>query len=570
MVRNCEGTTVLATSREPLGVASEHLYRVGTLATVDEAGDVTAASVRATPSAALFADRVRRVDHGFEIVPGNAREVAALCRALDGLPLALELAASRMMALSLGDLLARLDRRLDLLGERRRSADDRQRTLRATVEWSYDALPADAQRLLRHLAVLPAGATLATVEWFAVGLGLSEDPLDVVTTLVETSLLNRVGTTRETRYVQLETLRTFGYDRLDHHDERGNAFELASGWALDLVARMDAELLTDAEPYWAERIGAELPNLRAVRKHLIAGQRWDDLVSLSTCLHEWGKLRGTSELWSWAHELVDVLPDDHPGQAAALATGALGAWRRGDIEACRELANRSLELLADRPSEVTIRARALGELAVGALFSGDYDEAVRLWLERTDLEEYAPDLANAAFASAYGGDVERGRELAARARAMAERTGSATCISWTMYATGEIEHVARSGDHVAWLEGAVDLAGSVGSDFIAGVAEVTLATSKAEAGDVIGAARAYRSLIERWLKSGSWTQQWTTLRNTAALLEDADPLTALALIEGAELDPFSPALNPRSTQAFRSLRDRLADEARRRPRSPRS
>jgi hypothetical protein len=290
----------------------------------------------------------------------------------------------------------------------------------------------------------------------------------------------------------------------------------------------------------------------------MAGQRWDDLVALSSDLHNWGKLRGASELWSWALELVDVLPDDHPGQAAALATGALGAWRRGDIEGCRGLASRSLELLADRPSDVTIRARALGELGVSALFAGDYDEAVRLWLERTELEAYAPDLANAAFASAYGGDVGRGRVLAAQARAMAEQTGSPTCISWTMYATGEIEHGAGSGDHLAWLEGAVELAQSVGADFIAGVAEVTLASSKAEAGDVTGAARAYRSLIERWLKSGSWTQQWTTLRNTAALLEDADPLTALALIEGAELDPFSPALNPRAAQDCRRLRDRLA------------
>jgi hypothetical protein len=461
-----------------------------------------------------------------------------------------------MAALRPDDLLARLDRRLDLLGERRGAPGDRRRTLRAAVEWSYDALLPDARRLVRHLAVLPAGATLETVEHVANGLGLETDPLELVTALVDASLLSRTETSHDARYVQLETLRAFGYDRLDHHAERDGAAELAVAWALDLVERMDAELLTPAEPYWAERIALELPNLRAARQHLLAHGRLDELVRLSTHLHEWARMRTASELWSWATELLELVPPDDERAARVNAIAALGAWRRGRFDRCRELAERAVASTDERPDDWA-RTRGLGELAVAMLFLGETGEAVKLWLERNAIDQHPSDLGNAAFATAYAGDIEAARERAARAREQAQRTGSPTCIAWSMYATGEVEHVAGSGEHVPWLERAVTLAASVDSDFVVGVAQVTLASTKAGTGDVAGAARTYHDLIEHWLRSGTWTQQWTTLRNSAALLEPVAPETALALIAGAESDRFSPALGPRAAYELGRLRARL-------------
>jgi predicted ATPase/DNA-binding winged helix-turn-helix (wHTH) protein len=550
---------LLCTSRTPLRVAGEQLFRVEPLPTLPAEGEITADGVRQTPSGALFVDRARRGDHRFEITEDNARGIAALCRALDGLPLAIELAAGRLASLGVDDLLDRLDRRLDLLGSHARSAIDRHRTLRATVEWSYDDLDPDAARLWRHLAPFPAGVALETVEDICGSLGLRGDPLALLATLVDSSLLQRDETAVGARYVQLETLRAFALDRLDHHDERIGAFDLAGAWAAELVSRMDAELLTEAEPAWDARMRVEFPNVRAAREHLVATGRIDELLELSTRLHEWARLRGVSEPWGWADELLEATVGDEVRSTRAHAIAAQAAWRRGNIERSRSLAERALELEGRRQDDPWSRARARSDLAVAALFAGDLETAITNWLMRVEVDAYPLDLGNAAFATAYEGDIEAARRMAADARELAAARGSGTFIAWTAYATGEVEHAARSGLQQSWLERAVELADAVGSEFTRGVAQVTLASTRADAGDLAGAADLYHQLIEHWLKTGSWTQQWTTLRNAAALLEAHAPETALAIIIAAHLDPFSPSMSPSAHEECERLRARLVD-----------
>lgn len=551
---------LLCTSREPLGVHDEQVYRLGPLATLPIDADATRQSVLDTASGSLFDDRARRADHSFELTDDVAPAVARLCRELDGLPLAIELAAGRVTTLSLDDLLSRLDRRLDLLVSPRRAVADRHRTLRATVEWSYDTIRTDAQRLLRYLAVFPAGVTLETAEAIGRQLGLATDTLDLVSCLVDASLLRRHDGRDGARYVQLETLRAFGLDRLDHHGERIHALDLAASWALDLVARMNAELLSEAEPTWAARMRLELPNLRVARQHLVDGDRLDDLVELSVNLHEWARFRDVAEPWSWADELVEAATGrDDEVAARAHAIAAQGAWRRGEIERTRALATRAIEIEQRHP-DVWSRARARSELAVAELFAGEVTAAITHWLARVEIDPHAPDLANAAFASAYSGDVDRARALAAEARELAAASGSPSCIAWAAYATGEVEYVAGSGRHGEWLARAVELADTVGSDFTRGVAQVTLATSLAASGDLAGAAATYHRLVDHWLRSGSWTQQWTTLRNAAVLLEPHAPDIALAIVVAAEADPFSPALSPEAELELGGLRRRLTSE----------
>jgi len=550
---------LLCTSRSPLRVPGEQLFRVDPLPTLPAEGPVTADGVRASASGALFADRARRGDHRFEITDDNADGIAALCRALDGLPLAIELAAGRLASLGVDDLLGRLDRRLDLLGAQARSAVDRHRTLRATVEWSYDDLDPDAARLWRYLAAFPAGVALETVEQIGRSLDLDDDPFELLATLVDTSLLHRDETPVGARYVQLETLRAFALDRLDHHGERADAFDLAAAWAADLVTRMDAELLSEAEPAWAARMRVEFPNVRAARQHLVDAGRLDELLELSTRLHEWARLRGVSEPWAWADELLEATAGDDARATRAHAIAAQAAWRRGNIERSRALAERALELEARRHDDPWSRARARSDLAVAALFAGDLDTAITNWLTRVEVDAYPLDLANAAFATAYTGDVERARRMAADARELAADRGSGTFIAWTAYATGEVEHAARSGLQQSWLERAVELADAVGSDFTRGVAQVTLASTRAEAGDLAAAAELYHRLIEHWLKTGSWTQQWTTLRNAAAMLETQAPETALSIIVAADLDPFSPSMSADAHDECARLRARIVD-----------
>jgi predicted ATPase len=551
---------ILCTSREPLGVADEQVYRVGPLSTLPVGTDATRTSVLDTPSGSLFDDRARRSDHTFELTDELAPAVAKLCRELDGLPLAIELAAGRVTTLGLDDLLDRLDRRLDLLVSSRRGVVDRHRTLRATVEWSYGAIGADAQRLLRYLSIFPAGVMLDTVEAIGRQLALTTDTIDLVSGLVEVSLLQRLDRAAGARYVQLETLKAFGLDRLDHHDERTHALDLAAAWALDLVARMNTQLLSEAEPAWAARMRSELPNLRVVRQHLVDADRVDDLVDLAMNLHEWARLRDVSEPWSWADELVPIASGRDEAIAGRVhAIASQGAWRRGEIERARMLATRALEIEQRHPDAWT-RARARSELAVAQLFAGDVASAIESWLERVDLDPYAVDLANAAFATAYAGDVDRARDLVAQARSLASERKSPTCIAWAAYATGEIEFVAGSGNHGEWLARAIEIARTVGSDFTLGVAQVTLASSLAASGDLVGAATTYHRLIDHWLRTGSWTQQWTTLRNAAVLLEPHAPTVALAIILAAELDPFSPALSVEARDELDAVSRRLKSD----------
>jgi hypothetical protein len=202
----------------------------------------------------------------------------------------------------------------------------------------------------------------------------------------------------------------------------------------------------------------------------------------------------------------------------------------------------------------------MSELGVAQLFAGDLSPAIENWTARVDIDAYAPDLANAAVAAAYSGDVDRARQLAAGARELAAGCASPTCIAWAAYITGEVEYVAGSGRHREWLERAVETAGTVGSDFTRGVAQVTLATSQAASGDETGAAITYHHLIDHWLRSGSWTQQWTTLRNAAVLLESQAPGVVLTIVLAAELDPFSPALSPDAQLEIDALRHRVTTE----------
>ena len=181
----CPRLTVLATSREPLGLAAECVVRLAPL----RAPRATTGISRGSPSVAVFLDRAGRVRPGPPPTPEELRTIADIVHRLDGMPLAIELAAGRLSTFSLADLRSRLDRSLDLLGGGRPSGDARHRTLRATVEWSYQLLSEDEQRLFRHLSVFVDGVDLDTAERLGADLGLGSDPGSVLARLVDASMI---------------------------------------------------------------------------------------------------------------------------------------------------------------------------------------------------------------------------------------------------------------------------------------------------------------------------------------------------------------------------------------------
>ncbi|WP_205857536.1 AfsR/SARP family transcriptional regulator, partial [Phytoactinopolyspora endophytica] len=190
VLENCPHQTILATSREPLGIPAEYAFRLNPLPVPgSDPGVATEEELSRVPSVAVFLDRAGRVRPDRPPTAEDLRLISGIVRRLDGMPLAIELAAGRLSTFSLADLHARLDRSLDLLGGGRSGADARHRTLRDTVEWSYRLLSEDERRLFRHLSVFVDGVDLATAERLATDLHMDADPGSVLSRLVDASML---------------------------------------------------------------------------------------------------------------------------------------------------------------------------------------------------------------------------------------------------------------------------------------------------------------------------------------------------------------------------------------------
>ena len=216
--QECPGVVVLATSREGLAVDGEQLIALPPL----EAGTPADAMERlaTTDAVRLFVERARLVKADFALTDGNARAVAEVCQRLDGVPLAIELAAARVIALSPAQLAGRLDRRFQVLAGGRRGAVERHATLRAAIDWSYELLNSSEQRLLARMAVFPGASALEAVEEICSGDPVErDDVMDLVTALVSRSLVVAEDSDLGTRFRLLETIRQYGEERLAEWSE---------------------------------------------------------------------------------------------------------------------------------------------------------------------------------------------------------------------------------------------------------------------------------------------------------------------------------------------------------------
>ena len=230
----------------------------------------------------LFVARAQEVKADFALTPDNAATIAETVRRLDGLPLALELAAARLRILTPAALLARLDRRLPLLTGGSQDLPDRQKTLRATIAWSVDLLPGDQQVLLRRLAVFAGGATLEAVEAVCAGNG---DALDGLTGLVEQSLVRqREERDDEPRFAMLETIREFALEQLRDSGEERTVREAQAAWSLSLAEQAESALSGPEEVDWLARLDAERDNLRGALEWAADAGEPELALKLSTAL----------------------------------------------------------------------------------------------------------------------------------------------------------------------------------------------------------------------------------------------------------------------------------------------
>ena len=248
----CPGLKVLTTSREALHVRWEHVYPVPPLAVPDPERWSSPGELELVPSVALFADRARAASPSFALGPNNASAIAALTARLDGLPLAIEIAAARHVSLPPSVLLAQLDHRLDLL-RGPRDAVDRHQTLRAMVKWSHDLLGDDERRLFYRLSVFSGGARWRPWKRCRV----VDDSLGLLQALVEKNLLRVEEQPDEVRYWMLETIRVDALERLHSSSDELEVRRRHATYFLDLAEQADRHWRTSAEGWWFRRLERE-------------------------------------------------------------------------------------------------------------------------------------------------------------------------------------------------------------------------------------------------------------------------------------------------------------------------
>jgi non-specific serine/threonine protein kinase len=259
LLRRCPGIRILATSREALGIAGEVSRRVPSLSVPQEEG-VLGAQLTRWEAVQLFVERAQAVRADFALTEQNAPDVAQVCRRLDGIPLALELAAARLQGLTVAQLAARLDQRFRLLTTGSRTALPRQQTLRATIDWSYDLLGEPERRLFGRLSVFAGGWTLEAAEAVCQGPGIGqEEVLDLLLRLVDKSLV----IAEEGRYWLLETVRQYGRDRLATTGDAQALYAKHAACYLWLAEELEPQLLGPGQAISYDRLDVEHDNLRA-------------------------------------------------------------------------------------------------------------------------------------------------------------------------------------------------------------------------------------------------------------------------------------------------------------------
>ncbi|MFC3997750.1 BTAD domain-containing putative transcriptional regulator [Nocardiopsis sediminis] len=355
----CPGLRILTTSREPLGVAGERLQAVPSLALPPEG--TTAETALDYASVRLFAERVAAVVPGFTVDDTNAEHVVRICRELDGMPLALELAAARVRAMPVSRLASGLSDRFRLLTSGTRFALPRHQTLQAVVDWSWDLLDAPQRALLRRMSVFSGGATLEAVEHVCVdgagGTVGGRDVWSVLFTLVDKSLVlaDPAGSGTEPRYRMLETVRAYGAQRLAESGEDPAVRRAHAEHVLALWTEADAHLRRADQITWLGRLRAEHDNFTAALRWAVDSGEGALALDLShSAMWYWQMVDGWADAARWAAEIVRLVGDEPPEGRAVAFAGCLFTMGAG------ELSSAGAEKRVLRADEVL---RAAGEKA---------------------------------------------------------------------------------------------------------------------------------------------------------------------------------------------------------------
>jgi predicted ATPase/class 3 adenylate cyclase len=466
----CPQVAVLATSRERLGAEGERI--IGVLPLSAPAADADVKTIAESDAARLFVDRAAAATAGFALNPTNAQSVAEICRRLDGIPLALELAAARAAVMSASELARRLDQRFRILAGSGRGATERHQTLRSAIDWSYALLSDSQQRLLGRLSVFAGGCTLEAAEKVVAGNGADPDLLfEDLTSLVARSLVVAdVQELTETRYRLLEIIREYAEERLREHGDLQQVQARHGRFFATWAERASQMLRGSDEAAWTRRVALEQENLRKAMAWAIDVRNLDAALGLLAAakLIPMYFLPVAGVLSSFADAAVALDgAAEHPLSVAALVQAATFAWSRGDLPRAAQLSDEAAkaeERLGTRPD-----AYILGAQALLAIADGRIDDAIELWArsividrQNDDKLELGLDLGVHAFFRALNDDSTSAIAEATEGLAVARGTGNPTALAYSLSSLGFVLSEADPKRARALLEEGIERSESLG------------------------------------------------------------------------------------------------------------
>lgn len=458
----CPSVTLLVTSREALRLRWEQTYGVGPLGLPDPDHLPPPEDLARVPSVALFLARARAIDHGFALGEGNARAVAELCVHLDGLPLAIELAAARTNLLSPQMILDRLGWRLSLLRWDARDLPERHHTLRSAIDWSHDLLAGGEQTLLRRLGVFVGGFTLDAAR-AAVSPDAEGEVFERLASLVDKSLIQvERRDAQDVRYRMLESVREYALEQLETRGEAGASRHRHALYFLDLAERAGPELVGPEQRAWFLRLEQEHDDLRSALRWLSSQEEYMLALRLAAALGYFWWVRGYySEARRFLEELVGHAQDESTGpRTRALALSWLGVLLlfQGEKSRAWAVLNDALGAArsADDPRTLTVsllclglHAKVIGEWAKSAPL---LEEAVEVSRQAGDRWGTARSLHDLGITALYGRDYAKAERLLEEAlvgyRGIGDERSAAEALVWLGMAAHERGEESRAAANV--------------------------------------------------------------------------------------------------------------------------
>lgn len=532
LLARCPLLTVLVTSRERCGLPGEFILRLGPL----DLGEGSAA-VR------LFVQRAAETDPSFRADQG-ASMVEEVCRILDGMPLALELAAAHLSSMSLRELL----RRLEPL------PPDRSEPLLAVVDSSYRLLDEPDRRVLERLAVFPSDFDLEAAEVVAASGGPG-----AIARLVDKSLVSRVGSER---YRLLGATRVYAGRRLEEREQTSAARSLHAHHYLELAETAAAGFMTSEEARWMRVVAAEMDNMRSVQRRVIEGSSTEEALRLATALTHYAQWHVAPEPFDWAAEAVKLEgASDHPLYSAALGAVALAATNRGELERAVSLAGQAL---AREGSSTFVKLTPMRALCLAALYRRQVDECHRLGAE---LEEMAKE-SEMPFYAVDSLLIRASVEVMARrpeatshvrhALTASQRLGVPSLIAFANELMGEAVHDSHPDEALDAFQRAQEIADEVSCRLVSGLALLGSGSTLMKLGRFEESGQRLRQSVLHWRRAGNVTLQWTTLRYVAELLARLDyGDTARRILAAADLDDRAPQVAGAQAERLATVQKKL-------------